>query len=313
MGRLGYSMMVVILILLQPSCASNPMTNTSLSTSIKWLTFLFVLLFAGVTPLAAKDPKMKAEEVIAKHLASIGTPEARAAIRNRAVEGIAQVIFRLPNPGALKGRGHVLSEGRQYHIGMDFNALEYPAEQLAFDGDKVTVSQVRPGQRSHLSMFVYQFDVLMKEGLLGGVMTTAWALLDLPGRQPKLDYSGLKKIGGKQLHELKYRARKGAADLQVSLYFDPETFRHVSTQIRLVQPATMGRTPTESAGQRDTIQTIVESYDDFRTVDSLTLPHAYKLVQTIEGQNSATLVDYNIAAAQIRHNQTLDPRVFSAQ
>ena len=277
------------------------------------LFFLLTLLAFPAALLNAKDEKMKAEELVAKHLASIGTPEALAAVRNRTVTGSAQAIFRLPHQGQIGGKCDILSEGRQTRITMAFPSVEYPGEQLVFDGERVSVGQLHPGQRSNLSAFVYTHDVLMKEGLMGGVMTTAWALLDLTGRQPKLNYTGLKKVEGKQVHELKYRARKGAGDVLVSLYFDPETFRHVSSQFRLIQPAGMGRTPSESAEQKDTIYTLVETYGDFKAVDSLTLPHTYKLVLTIEGQGATVLIDYNLAATGILDNQTLDTKTFVVQ
>jgi hypothetical protein len=163
-----------------------------------------------------------------------------------------------------------------------------------------------------LSEFVYEFDVLMKEGLLGGAMTTAWALLDVSGRQPNLDYTGIKKYEGRQLHELNYRAKKGPVNLQISLYFEQDTFRHLHTQIRLVRPAGTATTAVETAHMMDTIYTLAESYDDFRTVDSLNLPRAYKLVQTIEGQ-STLFREYEMEVKQIRHNQTVNPKAFAVQ
>jgi len=196
---------------------------------------------------------------------------------------------------------------------MAFSAGDFSLEKFAYDGNRVTTGFVRTGQRSLLSSFIYQFDVLMKEGLLGGTLTTAWALLDVPGRQPKLDYTGLKKFEGRQLHELKYRAKKWSGDLQVTFYFDPENFRHLHTRIRMAQPVDLGRAPGEAAIARDTVHLLVESYDDFRAVGSLTLPHAYKLVETLEGQDAAVLREYSIAVDQMTANQTLDPQLFSLQ
>ncbi len=289
------------------------MKVSTMRTKIASLLLLLPLLVISVAPLNAKDEKMKPEELVAKHLASIGAPEALAAVRNRAVIGSAQAIFRLPSPGQISGKGNLISEGRQTRISMSFPSVDYPGEQMVFDGNKVFVDQLRPGQRSNLSAFVYTYDMLLKEGLLGGTMTTAWALLDVPARQPKLNYTGLKKVDGKQVHELKYRAKKGAGDIQVSLYFEPETFRHVSSQFRLTQPASMGRTPNESAAQKDTVYTLVETYGDFKTVDSLTLPHTYKLVFTIEGQSATVFAEYSIAAAEVLQNQTLDTKTFVVQ
>ena len=51
--------------------------------------------------------------------------------------------------------------------------------------------------------------------------------------QPKLDYRGLKKIEDMELHEVSYRAKKGSGDLKITLYFEPQLFRHVKKQIQL--------------------------------------------------------------------------------
>jgi hypothetical protein len=280
------------------------------------LILLAALLVSITTPAETtygKDPKMKAEELVEKHLASIGKADALAAARTRAMSGTAQVTFRLPTSGLLAGKGNLLSDGKKVRVTMEFGALEYPVEQAAFDGEHITVGQIRPGQRSALGGFLYVHDVLLKDGLLCGSMTTAWALLDVAGRQAKLEYTGLKKIDGRQLHEMKYRSKKGAGDLQVALYFDPESFRHVATISKLVQPASMGRSPMESSGQRDILYQLKEDYSDFKEVDSLTLPHAYKLVYTMEGQNQTILVDYNLAMERVAHNQPIDPKYFAVQ
>ncbi len=275
--------------------------------------FMLAALALSFLPLAAKEPKLTADVLVAKHLASIGTPQAIAEIHSRAVGGAAQVVFRLPNPGQTTGKGVLLSDGKKVAINMAFAAIDFPEEHFAFDGNQVTAGFVRTGQRSLLGSFVYRFDVLLKEGLLGGTMTTAWALLDVPGRQPKLDYTGLKKFEGRQLHELKYRAKKWSGDLTVSLYFDPETFRHLYTKIRMSQPIDLGKQPGEAAIARELVHTLVESYDDFRVEGSLTIPHSYKLVETLEGQDASVIREYRITADQVADNQTLDAKLFSVQ
>jgi hypothetical protein len=270
-------------------------------------------LSLGIAPLRAKDEKPKAADVVAKHLEALGTAEARAAAKTRAAQGPVQVVFRLGGSGQLTGNGLIASEGRKARIEWKFQQVEYPGEQLAFDGSKLTVGQVRPGVRSPLTQFVYQFDFLMKEGLLGGALSTGWALLETAERQPKIDYSGTKKIDGVQLHELKYRSKKGSGEVQVSLFFEPENWRHVRSQFRLVIPARMGSNPADSAGQRETIHQIVEQFSDFKAVDGLTLPHSYRLQYTVEAQNSTYLADWTQNVTQMSHNQAIEPKVFSVQ
>jgi hypothetical protein len=273
--------------------------------------FPAVLLFSLISP--AKDTKLKPEEVVARHLASIGAPEALSGVRSRIMSGKGQTISRMPTSGQSSGTATVQSEGRKFAFKWLFSALDYPSEQLLFDGNKVNVAQIRPGQKSHYSAFIYQHDSLLKEGLLGGTMTTAWALLDVAGRQPKLEYSGIKKFDGKDLHEIKYRMKKGDSGIQVYLYFEPETFRHVGSRYRMIQPAAMGATPDASSGQRDTIYTIEEMFGDFKTVDSVTIPHGYKSIYTVEGQVNTVMQQWVIVIESVAHNQPLGPNAFIVQ
>jgi hypothetical protein len=227
--------------------------------------------------------------------------------------GAGQVIIRLPSAGMMRGPADLVSDGRRIRLSMIFDVNSYPSEQLAFDGREVVVSQVRPGVRVNLPAFTYQYDVLLKEGLIGGTMTAAWCLLDVAGRQPKLEYAGLKKVAGKQLHELRYRAKRGGEELTIALHFDPETFRHVHSGYRLVQPASMGNTPAESLAQRDTIYHLDETFGDFKTVDSVMLPHSWTLVYSREGTGATVLCEDTLAVTQILHNQTLDPKAFAVR
>lgn len=271
------------------------------------LTFVLVLLSLVV----ARGQVIKPDDLVEKHLASIGTAEARAAVRNRYVLADADVVFRLGGSGPLSGKGNLISQGAMIRMGMVFNGLDYPGELFGFDGKNVTVSQIQQGVRSRFGNLVYTYDVLLKEGLLGGTLSAAWPLLDLAHRQPKLQYTGLKNIEGKKLHELIYEIMKGGTGLQVAQYFDPENFRHVQTQykvsqyVRLMDPTITGHiigdTPRESL--------LVETFDNFKEVDGLTLPHAYKIIL----QRPGYLAEWNFAVTQVLHNQQIDPKWFVVQ
>jgi hypothetical protein len=80
-------------------------------------------------------------------------------------------------------------------------------------------------QGSSFGEFVHSQDQIVREGLLGGSLSTAWALLNLDHNQPKLTYEGLKKVDGRQFHDLRYRCKRND-DMNIYLYFDPETYRH---------------------------------------------------------------------------------------
>ena len=93
----------------------------------------------------------------------------------------------------------------------------------------LSASQFKPGLRTSLAQFFLTNDVLFKEGIVGGILSSSWPLLNLKDKNPKLEYAGLKKVGGKQMHALKYTARKGS-DLKILLFFDAETFQHLRSE-----------------------------------------------------------------------------------
>jgi hypothetical protein len=183
---------------------------------------------------------------------------------------------------------------------MNFSPINTSAVQIAFDGKDVSIGQVRPGERSNLSQFIYENNVMVKEGLLGGTLSTAWPLLDLAARQAKLKYKGLKTIEGKQLHEIQYSAKKGGGDIEVYLYFDPENFRHVRTRYHLVQIA-----------DQKAVYTLVEQFDNFGTFEGLTLPQTYKLEYSAD--SGRIVIDWDSSISQILQNQEIDPKYFAVQ
>lgn len=61
-----------------------------------------------------EEEKMKPRELVAKHLASIGAAEARAAIKNRVMNGRAQVVFRLGSSGSSPAPVHLSRKLRGY-------------------------------------------------------------------------------------------------------------------------------------------------------------------------------------------------------
>ena len=275
------------------------MKTTSCVPLLRLSTLTIALLMAAL--VFAGGAKMKPEELVTKHLASIGTAEARAAARNRTALGDADVVFLLGGAGQLSGSLNFLTAGRMIRMETIFDNMKYPGDTFTFDGKKVNIASVPPyGFRWPLADFVYTFDKLLKEGLLGGTLSTAWPLLDLAHRRPGLEYTGLKNVEGKKLHELTYGIRKGNGDLVISLYFDPETFRLVRSQYKVDRRLVRGSVDVRS---------LVETFDDFKEVGGLILPHAYKITY----QQMGFLGEWNFAITNVTHNLPLDPKVFALQ
>jgi hypothetical protein len=257
----------------------------------------------------AKEKKLTADDLVAKHLESIGTAQART-VQNRILGGSAEMLVRLPSSALLEGKANLLSEGNKVRLAIGIVAQDFEGEHLAFDGNQVKAATRRPGSFTVLTSLIRQSDLMLKEGLVGGTLSTAWPLLDLAGRKPRLDYRGLKRVEGEQLHELRYRARRGSGDLRVTMYFEADTCRHVMTEYRLVLPAPMGSSPEGSHGSSERIYKMVERFADFRSEEDLTLPHSYRLELSVEGQGPTIFMEYILSFQQILHNQELDPRLF---
>src|SRR5262249_25491354 len=103
--------------------------------------------------------------------------------------------------------------------------------------------------------------------------------------------------------------RKGPTDLKVSLFFDPESFRHLRTKYSYEVGATIGT--RESSNQNtESYYTITEDFDDFRAVDGLTLPHKYRMQFSLESKNGSALQVWTIPVVKIEYNAKIDDPVF---
>jgi hypothetical protein len=257
----------------------------------------------------AKDRKLTADDLVARHLESLGSAQARI-VRSRILNGSSEMILRLPTAGRLEGSGNLLSQEGKVRLAIGIVAQEFEGEHLAFDGSRVRIATKRPGSFTVLTSLIQQADLMLTEGLVGGTLSTAWPLLDLAGRRPRLDYRGLKSVEREQLHELRYRARRGSADLRVTIFFQADTYRHVMTEYRLILPAPMGANPAGTHSSADRIYKMVERFADFRTEEGLTLPRSYRLELSVEGQGPTILMEYVLLFHQIMHNQELDENLF---
>ncbi len=271
-------------------------------------TIALVILCA---PVFAQDKKLTIEELIAHHLDSIGSAQARALVKNRVVSGTVTLISRIGGAGNLEGQAAVASSGSKLRYSIRFPSPEYPGEQLGFDGSKVQTGHLPGGRRSPLSLYLEQQNLPIKDGLLGGTMVTGWAMLRLDELKPRLDYKGLKKIDGRQLHEVTYRPQKGSTDLKIALYFDPTTFQHVRTDYEFQVPARLGNGPNESARLQEDYYKLVEDFDDFRATDALMIPRKYRLQLRVQTSRGTNMFDWNFVIEQVSHNQALDDQIFS--
>lgn len=281
-----------------------------------WVWLIAVLLL-GAAIIRADDNMLKPEELIARHLEALGPEAARAQVRTRVCQGSATLQVQGGSFGNLTGPAAFATDGEKQLSQILFNATNYPYEEASYDGKKVYASRITPDSYSPLGAFVRTYGQILTEGLFGGTLSTAWALLAVQEKKPRLEYAGVRKVQGRELHRLDYVPRRGA-DLRIYLYFDPGTFRHVRTEYSLVIRPGMRSGPSATLEAQGAVrrQELIEQFSEFRTVDGLTLPTKWEIRYNAEsdtgfGQGGRG-IDYRweVRLDSLVHNQPINAEVF---
>jgi hypothetical protein len=258
--------------------------------------------------VCAKDKKPTAEEIVAKHIESIGSPEKLAAVKSRTIYGIvaARMPFGtvpeiLPEPGTRKDPSNFLFASTESQMGMvmKFYNLSYTGEHLAFDGKDATISITKNGKRSEFADFVARYDGVMRDGFLSGTLSASWPLLHIQEGKYRLNYDQI-NAGGKKFHQITCtpKDKKHLHDLVVRLIFEFDTYRHVMTEY------------VQNTGTFNMIM-FLERFGNFKEVDGLMLPHSYS-AQEANGTD-ITAARWSVEAKQISHGEPIEPQLFHAK
>lgn len=285
------------------------MKNFSLTCALLAL-FLIVSLTSVINA-----QKMAAQEIIAKHLESIGTKEKRGELKNRFLFADVQLVIK-GTPTRIGGKGLVLSEGEKSLWGMNLNSNDYPQDRFGFDGKNTKVGFSKPGVRSTLGGFIYSYPELLDESLLGGGLLSSWALLNPIIKNAKISVDGTKKIEGQETYVLSYMP-KGGSDLSIKMFFDQKNFRHLRTEYSRVIAARQGGGIDNSAGQSSDRYRLIENFSDFEDMGGLMLPKIYKISYNQTGSGSIQLaananreMEWTFKITNFAYNQKTDNTTF---
>ena len=271
--------------------------------------FVFFLVIGSSSSLWASD--LKPEQIVAKHLESIGPAQTRQGLKSRVIQGAATYRIIQGGSGAIDGKYVFASEGSKSNILLKINASSYHGEQFICDGNRMSVASTWSDKtRSEFGDFVLAQDIVLKDNLLGGVWSSGWPLLDIEGRKPKLHVEGVKKVDGQEMLVLRYQPKR-STDLEIKMYFDPQTYRHLKTVYSVEPPKDMEGGELAQAQKQTKRYSIDERFSDFQAVDGLTLPTHYDLRFSLEAESGATkVIDWEVRALNINNNMSVDPRSF---
>ena len=278
-----------------------------------------VMLLIGISlSLSVNGQKITAEEVIAKHLESIGSSDVRSATKTLIAVGPAKQKFTSTADAPIDGRIVIASEATKLFMGMNMASPQYPGQKFVFDGKSANVGITSVGGRDFLGNFVKDNAPLLKSGLLGGTLSTGWLLSNVSSMKGKLTFEDTKRIDGRDNYVLQF-APKGGSDLNIYLYFDVETFRHVRTEYKrmtsapqgiMVRP-TVGASGDNSGKQSETRISLTEQFSDFRPEKGVTLPHLYKIQYSYSGNQGTVQCEWTFTLTEFGVNQKFDPATFS--
>lgn len=140
-------------------------------------------------------------------------------------------------------------------------------------------------------------------------------------------------MDGIELHVVTYQPKKSTG-LEITMYFEPETFHHVRTVYLETQgvgisaaslassmPPSTKKTLTHLSGQdvasarrQPNTWTIEEQFSNFTTVDGLTLPIHYDLrFQERLQNNFVKTVEWDITTTRVLNNISVDARNFQVE
>jgi hypothetical protein len=273
---------------------------------------MICMWLAALSGATAAD--IKAEDIVARHLDSIGTAEARTAVKSLAVQGTLRFKILAGGAADTPGNWQRLSEEHKSKFVMKFGDQNWWGEQFVFDGDKASFAAATLSRHwSVLGSFVLGQESIVEEGLLGGVLGTDWALENINLHQVKLENHGRKKIDGQELDEIGYLSKNNSG-MKVKLYFDPSTHHHVMTVYTLARVPTIVHNSLTNARQKENRYTLEERFSNFHTDKDITLPRQYDLRFTQQLQNGSTAVyDWAMTANKVLQNPNIPPANFQVK
>lgn len=259
-----------------------------------------------------KPAKISVDELIARHIASIGPADVIAGIKSRVMVGEGKLESKLGSTVILNGAGQIASQGNKVLYAIIFNHPLYPYEKVAFDGNDQSLG-LPNGNRTLLTDFLKSQNSILKDGLFTGALSTAWPLLDLKSRKSvRLEYAGTSKIDDRQCYKLKYSSGH-SGDLKTTLYFDAETYRHVRTTYEYTIEPSIGTSPTDvRSSSRIKRYSLTEDFSGFKKAGKLILPFMYTInitndLQIDEGITSRV---WTFTVLQVYYDEPLEATVF---
>src|SRR5260221_4805289 len=159
----------------------------------KWfhagLLVLLILLWFSLGSADAMGQKLAPDEIIAKHIASLGKSQIVANSRRIMAIGPSEFIIRSSQKRS-DGKAVFASDGTNMAFFSTFGMSDYRMERIGIFGDKIDIPIVLQGHRSPLGSFLAAYDKLLDDRLFGGCMFSTWLFFGSESYAARLETEG---------------------------------------------------------------------------------------------------------------------------
>lgn len=282
-----------------------------------YVLLLSLSVFVGC--VYGQGQKLQPEEIITKHLESIGKRDLIVNSKRIMAIGSSEFLIRIPSKRAV-GQAVLASDGKDMAFFSTFDMIDYPMERIGIFGNKVNIPVVKLGNRSPLGAFLRSYDKTLDTRIFGGSIFSTWLFLG-QDNSGKLETEGKKKIGDRDAWIVRYTPKGGLTGGSfIKLYFDAENFHHMRTVYRQKEPeagfantTAKGTNPTGgwSSDMANNGSTLVEDFEDVRADVGLMLPHKYSITLTLDGAAGTAEYRWNFVIKEYRLIKDFPPEFFS--
>ena len=260
-------------------------------------TLLLMAVIAAFLFGQAKGQKITVDEIIQKSLDSVGTPSDRSQIHNIFIKGDVKLAVHRLSGFKTDGKVVLASESNKAIFRI---AVKPPPEykmpgtvrsdNIVYDGSDLQVGYpevqkaLGPGALpviSDFEEFIHEFNPMVKDGLLGGVLLTGWNLANRAVNKGELEYDGTETADGEKFYVLKFNPKDGS-NVKVRIFFDAVTFQHRRTEYHLTlhgMPTSIGTPSGQGISPPSPVNYMkfIEVFSEFSKEGQLMLPHKYTI------------------------------------
>jgi len=271
----------------------------------------------------AQENRLSPEEIIARHLQSLGSSDQINKAKKRMAIGGSEFIIRLRSATAV-GRAVLASDGQNMAFFSTFNMSDYKMERIGIFSDKIDIPFVIPGRRSPLGSWLTAYDRTINDRIFGGTVFSTWLFSREKSEWGKMETEGKKKIGDREAWVVSYTPTKSLkAGSFIRLYFDTETFRHLRTVYRQTETengfydtgtrgSNKGSTGRDwDASMASNSSTLTEDFEEYRKEGGLVLPHKYGIKLSVDSAAGTSEFKWDFSIEEYRIADNFPPNFFS--